>query len=211
MPVYKDKKRNTWYCQFYYRDWTGKNVQKRKRGFSTQREAKEWERNFLNTLRVNSDITFAALVDNYMEDLATGLKPTTMETKRFIIEDKLLPYFSSMKIRNIDELAVRRWQNKLLDYRNEKGTPYSDTYLKTINNQLSAIMNYAMVYYKLAKNPCRAVGSIGKANADAMKIWTLDQFEQFLGYEKNAAGRLAFNILFWSGIREGGAAGSYQE
>ncbi len=146
-----------------------------------------------------------------MEDLATGLKPTTMETKRFIIEDKLLPYFSSMKIRNIDELAVRRWQNKLLDYRNEKGTPYSDTYLKTINNQLSAIMNYAMVYYKLAKNPCRAVGSIGKSNADAMKIWTLDQFEQFLGYEKNAAGRLAFNILFWSGIREGGAAGSYQE
>ena len=138
-----------------------------------------------------------------MEDLATGLKPTTMETKRFIIEDKLLPYFSSMKIRNIDELAVRRWQNKLLDYRNEKGTPYSDTYLKTINNQLSAIMNYAMVYYKLAKNPCRAVGSIGKANADAMKIWTLDQFEQFLGYEKKAAGRLAFNILFWSGIREG--------
>lgn len=70
-------------------------------------------------------------------------------------------------------------------------------------NQLSAIMNYAMVYYKLQKNPCRAVGSIGKANADAMKIWILDQFEQFIGYENKSAWRLAFNVLFWSGIREG--------
>lgn len=100
-------------------------------------------------------------------------------------------------------MCVRRWQYELLDYRDDKGEAYSDTYLKTINNQLSAIMNYAMVYYKLQKNPCRAVGSIGKANADAMKIWTLDQFEQFIGYENKSAGRLAFNVLFWSGIREG--------
>lgn len=193
MPVYKDKKRNTWYCQFYYKDWTGKSKQKRKHGFSTQREAKEWERNFLNTLQTNSDITFATLVKNYMEDLATRLKPSTLETKKSIIEDKLLPYFKDMKICNIDELAVRRWQNELLDYRNNKGKPFSDTYLKTINNQLSAILNYAIVHYKLAKNPCRSVGSIGKSNADAMQIWTLDQFEQFIGYEKKAAGRLSMS------------------
>lgn len=93
------------------------------------------------------------------------------------IETKLIPFFGKRKICDIDELCVRRWQNDLLDYRDDKGEAYSDTYLKTINNQLSAIMNYAMVYYKLTKNPCRAVGSIGKANADAMKIWTLNQFE----------------------------------
>lgn len=203
MPAFKDKKRGTWYCQFYYKDWTGETKQKRKRGFSTQREAKEWERNFLSTLQTNSDITFAALVKNYMADLATRLKPTTIETKRSIIEKKLLPSFAKMKICDIDELAIRRWQNELLDYRDEKGCPYSNTYLKTINNQLSAIMNYATIYYKLQKNPCRAVGSIGKSNADAMKIWTLDEFERFIEYENKSAGKLAFNILFWSGIREG--------
>lgn len=203
MPVYKDKKRGTWYCQFYFQDWTGTTKQKRKRGFSTQREAKEWERSFMNTLQVNTDITFSALVENYMTDLATRLKPTTMETKRSLIETKLLPFFGKMKICDINELTVRRWQNELLDYRDEKGIPYSDTYLKTINNQISAIMNYATVFYKLPKNPCRAVGSIGKANASAMKIWTLDDFEQFIDYENKSAGHLAFNVLFWSGIREG--------
>lgn len=203
MPVYKDKDRNTWYCQFYYKDWTGKRKQKRKRGFKREKDAKEFERTFLNSLQVNTDITFANLVENYMADMETRLKPTTMETKRSLIESKLIPYFGDMKIADIDELCIRRWQNQLLDYRDDKGKPYSDTYLKTINNQLSAIMNYAMVYYKLPKNPCRAVGSIGKSHADAMEIWTLDQFERFIEFENKSAGKLAFNVFFWSGIREG--------
>lgn len=203
MPVYKDKERNSWYCQFYYKDWTGESKQKRKRGFKREKDAKEWERNFLSTLHTTSDITFGALVKNYMADMATRLKPTTMETKRIIIDSKLLPYFAKYKICDIDELAVRRWQNELLNYRDNKGIPYSDTYLKIINNQLSGILNYATVFYKLQKNPCRAVGSIGKCNASAMKIWTLDDFEHFIGYEKKQGGHLAFNILFWSGIREG--------
>ena len=47
MPVYKDKKTGKWYCKFYYKDWVGKQRQKWKRGFPTKREAKEYERNFL--------------------------------------------------------------------------------------------------------------------------------------------------------------------
>lgn len=205
MPAYKDKKRGTWYVNFYYQDWTGTTKQKRKRGFKREKDAKEWERNFLNSLQVNTDITFSNLVENYMEDLETRLKPTTIETKRNIIDGKITPFFAKLKIADIDELLVRRWQNELLNYRDKNGNSYSETYLKTINNQLAAIMNYATIYYKLQRNPCRAVGSIGKSKADSMKmkIWTLDEFEQFISYEKKTAGHLAFNILFWSGIREG--------
>jgi len=39
MPAYKDKKRGTWYANFYYQDWTGERKHKCKRGFKTQREA----------------------------------------------------------------------------------------------------------------------------------------------------------------------------
>jgi len=203
MPAYKDKKRGTWYCQFYYKDWTGETKQKRKRGFKREKDAKEWERNFLNNLAKTSDITFPNLVNNYMSDLATRLKPTTMETKRSIFDIKITPYFKNYKVCDVDELAIRRWQNELLNYRDDNGKPYSETYLRTINNQISAILNYATVYYKLPNNPCRKVGSIGKSEADSMKIWTLDQFEQFIEHENKPAGRLAFNIFFWSGIREG--------
>ena len=47
---------------------------------------------------------------------------------------------------------------------------YAQTYLRTINNQLVAILNYAVKFYNLKKNPCLAAGTIGKKNADEMNL-----------------------------------------
>ena len=57
---------------------------------------------------------------------------------------------------------IRAWQNELI----KKG--YAPTYLKSINNQLAALFNYAVRYYDLRDNPCRKAGSIGKSKADEM-------------------------------------------
>lgn len=78
------------------------------------------------------------------------------------------------------------WQRELLNYRDEKGRPYSDTYLRSVNNQLSVILNYATVYYHIPSNPCKRVGLLWKSNAEAMQIWTLDEFERFIELEKSA-------------------------
>lgn len=203
MPSYKDEKRNTWYCQFYYKDWTNTKRQKRKRGFARKKDADAWEKNFLDELEKSSDIPFPALVENYLADLSTRLKPTTMETKENIITTKVLPFFKNYKTNEITSLIVRKWQNELIKYRNDKGEPYAETYLRTIHNQLSAILNYAVNYYNLDKNPCRQAGAIGKSKASAMKIWTLDEYEEFISYENKPASKLAFDILYWSGCREG--------
>ena len=129
----------------------------------------------------NSDILFSSLVENYLEDIALQLKPTAMENKRFIISGKLLPYFGRLKVCDIDTIKIRKWQNELISYRDESEKPFSLTYLKTVNNQLSALMNYAVAHYRLSANPCRAAGSIGKSRAEEMNIWTQEQCEQFSG------------------------------
>lgn len=36
-----------------------------------------------------------------------------------------------------------------------------------------------------------------------MQIWTLDQYEQFISYADKSGAKVAFDILFWTGIREG--------
>lgn len=46
MSVYKDKGRGTWYTKFRYKDWKGETKWITKRGFSTKREAVEWETKF---------------------------------------------------------------------------------------------------------------------------------------------------------------------
>lgn len=203
MPAYKDKKRNTWYANFYYQDWTGERKHKCKRGFKTQREAKDYERNFLDQQSKSSDILFSSLIENYLEDMEYRLKPTTMKNKRYLIELKLIPYFGKLKICDVDTIAVRKWQNILLTSSDENGKPYSATYIRTINNQLSAVLNYAVKHYKLASNPCRAAGVIGKSKAEKMSIWTKEQFEIFITHINKSAMKLAFDVLFYTGMRSG--------
>ena len=73
MPAYKYTLKNgktMWYAAFNYTDWTGKYRHTCKRGFKTQREAKEYERSVLDQQNATRDILFSSLVENYMEDKA---------------------------------------------------------------------------------------------------------------------------------------------
>lgn len=206
MPAYKYKTKDgkqLWYCSFYYEDWTGKNIKKKKMGFSTRREALEYEASFKDGEKREADISFPSLIQNYLEDCSHRDKPTTMARKRNVCDTKLLPYFEKLKLSEIDPARVRKWQNELIGYRDEKGKPYAETYLRLIHSTFSAIMNYAVKYYHLSSNPCLVSGSIGKSKAGEMSIWTRSQFEQFIPFEKKSGYHAAFNTLFYSGMREG--------
>ena len=74
MPAYYDEKTKSWYCKFYYTDYTGPKKQKKKRGFKLQREAKEWERNFLETQQADLSMTFENFVKIYNEDMKHRLR-----------------------------------------------------------------------------------------------------------------------------------------
>ncbi|MCD8208566.1 MAG: site-specific integrase [Bacteroidales bacterium] len=206
MPVYKYTLKNgktRWYASFYATDWTGERRRVVKRGFKTQREAKEYERSCSEKQGATSDITFADLAEKYLDDISHRVKPTTLRTKRGIIETRIMPYFKSLRVKDIDSMAVRSWQNELLSHRGEDGKGYSNTYLKGINTQLSALMNYAVRHYGLASNPCRAAGSIGKSRAGEMQIWTRDEYEVFISHVKRPHHHVAFDILFYTGMRTG--------
>ena len=199
MPVYKNE-RGTWNAKFYYQDWNGQRRQKKKEGFATKREAQEFERNFLNSCEKNPNITFRNLVDHYMEDFATRFKPTTFENKKSMIDSKLLPVFGDIAISEIDVLMVRKWQNELINSDND----YSATYLKTIHSQLSAILNYAVKYYRLSYNAAARCGTMGKMQTEHIDFWTKEEFNRFVAYyENDMLAKTIFNLLFYTGIRKG--------
>ena len=203
MPVYKDENAGTWYVKLYYTDCTGAKKQKMKRGFKLQREAKEWERNFLETKSLDANIKFKNFVEQYYKDIETRLKKSTVNNKHFLIDLKITPFFGEMVLSDIKPIHVREWQNNLLNYRDENGKGYAPTYLKVINNQLSAIFNFAVKYYNLRENPCAKAGSMGKGRASEMHIWTHEQFNQFIGEADKITSFTAFTTLYYTGIRSG--------
>ena len=200
MPAYKDKKTGNWFCKFYYTDWQGNNRQKWKRGFATKKEALAYERDFLEKQSANPDMTFQNLYELYMEDMTARLKESTILTKKHICETHILPFFGKKPINEIKASDVRRWQNQLMN--SPKG--YSKTYLKTINNQLTCMINYAKRFYDLNTNPCGQAGSIGQSQADEMDYWTYDEYIAFReGIKDKPLSYICFQVLYWTGMREG--------
>ncbi len=204
MPSYYDPKTKSWMCKFYYTDYTGTKKQKLKRGFDLQRDAKEWERNFLETQQTDLTMTFENFVKIYNEDMKHRLREHTYTQKQYVINKKLLPFFGKLPVSEITPATVRKWQNELIAYRDDNGQPYSETYLRTINNQLAAIMNYAVRYYNLRDNPCRKAGSIGKGHAEEMQFWTTKEFKTFLNkVSDKPQARAGFLTLYYTGLRIG--------
>ena len=186
MPVFKNESNGTWYVMSRYVNWKGERKQKCKRGFATKREAQEWERMFQLQNSSDMDMSFEAFTELYIRDMKSRLKENTWMTKEHIIRTKILPYFGKLKISEISTKEVIAWQNEMLAYRDDKRKPYSQTYLKTLHNQLSAIFNHAVRYYELRSNPAAKAGNMGSEEHKEMLFWTN-----------------AFEMLYWCGIREG--------
>ena len=198
MKAEKDKKTGKWLIQYRYTDWQGKRRKSTKRGFATKREAEEWLRNFLITQKADFDMKFEDFWKMYCADMETRLREHTMRTKKYIVELKILPYFGDKRVNDITAADIRQWQNELIKM------GYSPTYLKTINNQLSAIFNYAVRYYDLKSNPCAKAGSMGKSKAEEMDFWTGEEFRKFIDSVMNKRlSYMAFMTLYWTGMRMG--------
>lgn len=204
MPVYKNEDNGTWYVLTRYLDWKGERKQKCKRGFETKREAQEWERVFQQQNAADMDMNFAAFVELYINDIKPRLKENTWLTKKHIIETKILPYFSKKNVSEITTKDVIAWQNELLAFRDEKKKPYSQTYLKTVHNQLSAIFNHAVRHYDLRSNPAAKAGNMGTEERKEMKFWTKDEYKKFSDEMMDKpVSYYAFEMLYWCGIRDG--------
>ncbi len=204
MAAFKDKKKGTWYVQFRYTDWEGKRQQKLKRGFETRRDALDWEREFLMQKKSDPNMTFESFFKMYEEDVRPRLKLNTWLSKESIIKDKILPYFAKRRLSEITAKDIIEWQNTIRRLSCKRGKPYSQTYLKTIHNQLSAMFNHAIKYYDLQVNPAAKAGNMGKEEHKEMLFWTLEEYQKFSeAVMDKPMSFYAFEMLYWCGIREG--------
>ena len=205
MPAYRDKKHNTWYAKFNYKNWKGETKFTTKRGFVTKREAVEYESEFKLHVAGNLDMTFEEFVKVYSEDHFPRVRPSTIAEKEHVISSKLVPYFGKLKVTEIKAKDIVKWQNELLAYRNPRtGKPYAKTYIRKLHSELSAILNYAVKYYDLKENPIKKAGAIGISNAEEMNFWTLEEYLQFANCMMDEPFYYyCFEVLYWTGIREG--------
>lgn len=150
------------------------------------------------------DMTFGSFFEIYEMDKRKRVKENTWESKSHVIRTKILPYFESRKMEEIEPKDIIAWQNELLSYKDESGQPYSATYLKTIHSQLSAIFNHAVRFYHLPSNSAQKAGAMGSEEHKEMLFWTKEEYLKFAdAMMDKPQSYYAFEILYWCGIRMG--------
>lgn len=198
MSAYKDKTQGTWYVSFRYVDWTGKKTQKLKRGFKTKKEALNYEKEFIRKTAADMKMEMNSFIQVYFEDKKNELKENSIRNKQHMMNKHIVPYFGTRKMNEITPAEIIQWQNTI----QEKG--YSKTYEHMIQNQLNALFNHAQKIYNLKENPCKKVKKMGKSDANKLEFWTKAEYDSFIaGIEPESEDYLIFEILFWTGIREG--------
>lgn len=198
MSAYKDKTQGTWYVSFRYIDWTGKKTQKLKRGFKTKKEALNYEKEFIRKTAADMKMEMNSFIQVYFEDKKNELKENSIRNKQHMMNKHIVPYFGTRKMNEITPAEIIQWQNII----QEKG--YSKTYERMIQNQLNALFNHAQKIYNLKENPCKKVKKMGKSDANKLEFWTKAEYDSFIaGIEPESEDYLIFEILFWTGIREG--------
>lgn len=198
MAVRKNEEKNTWLCEIRYKDGFGINKRKKKTGFKTRKDALAYERDFLNKSFDDPEITFNNLYEHYMKDFEKRGKQSTIKSKKETFTTHILPYFGEMKIKDITPLTIREWQNKILE------NNYKQTYLRTINTKLVAILNHAVKFYKLKQNPCNLTSTLGSSKTETeMNIWSPNDFTKFIDCISSIAPKTAFLVLYGTGMRLG--------
>jgi len=205
MSAYRDSKKGTWYVQLSYKDWKGNYKHTCKRGFETKREAQEWEQQFMSKIAGSNDMSFESFAELYLENIKERIKESTFITKENIIRNRIIPYFGSKRLNEINTQDVIKWQNEMLKLELPNSNKrFSKSYLKTVHNQLSAMMNHAVRYYGIKSNVAQIVGNMGTDKDVQMNFWTLEQYKKFSREMMDKPMYfLCFEILYWCGIREG--------
>lgn len=197
MPAYKDG--DMWRSQFYYTDWTGARHKKNKRGFKTKREAQQFEVEFVRIAKADMDMKFASFVEIYMKDKEVELKQRTLRNKRYMIDTHVIPYFGEKKMNEIIPADIIAWQKTI-----KENNKFSEAYLRMLQNQVTAIFIHAVKIYSLRINPCKSVKKMGRSDDRSITFWTFDEYQHFIRtYDTTSMHYLMFEILFWTGMREG--------
>lgn len=196
---------------YRYRDpITGKIKNSNKRGFKLKREAEDWIADELPAIIAQKEqkqktidtMTMDELVEEYCRYKRMHVRITTFETKEHIIRTKILPCFTGRLVKKIEPIDIINWQVNLVQPQENMKT-YSETYLRTINNQLVAIFNYAVTVRRLPISPCKGLEKMGAKKGQERDIWEPQEFDQFIQtQEGNPLRYYAYRTLFWTGMRE---------
>jgi integrase len=133
--------------------------------------------------------------------MKSRLKERSLQSIDNRIQLHVMPYFKDKKIDKILSSDVIKWQELI----NSKD--YSYRYKSEIHIIFGAVMEFAVKFYDLHRNPCRFVGNFKNSHEvkKEMSFFTKEEFDEFIQNENDIVYKAFFITLYYTGMRLGEA------
>lgn len=199
MAIYKNKKNNTYYTVYY-----SNGKQHTKRGFATKADAAQYELRAKYEDENPTTMKFYDVAKEYREYTRQSISYGTYCRVGVFFEHYILPNFKDKRLSEITELdCLRFWQYV-------QGLERSSGYKNDILGAFKGIFRYAVDYYGLKKSPAQSLKRFQKTREEKlrrrnkdMKIWTNEEFQQFIKCVDNKMYEVIFTLLYYTGMRKG--------
>ena len=189
---------------------TGKERRTTRRGFKTQKEAKQAERNLLLNVEENGlpsnqsdgfrDPTFEELASLWLENYKTTVKPSTFENVRSKVEKMTEEHFKEMKLKKI---TVAYCQKIVIEL--SKSYVLYNHYLSVINR----IFKYAVLMDVLSSNPFdKVIKPKSRQTQRKGNFLTKEELKEFLKLAQTTTLSYFFplvHLMSYTGLRQGEA------
>lgn len=189
---------------------TGKERRTTRRGFKTQKEAKQAERNLLLDVEENGlpsnqsdrfqDPTFEKLASLWLENYRTTVKPSTFENVRSKVEKMTEEHFKEMKLKKI---TVAYCQKIVIEL--SKSYILYNHYLSVINR----IFKYAVLMDVISSNPFdKVIKPKSRQTQRKGNFLTKEELKEFLKLAQDTTLSYFFplvHLMSYTGLRQGEA------
>lgn len=199
-----------WKFQCYFgKTEFGEEIRTTRSGFQTKKEAQQVYRQLQldfdkNLLKMNGNITFKELYEEFIEQYRLKVKPSTIMITRRAIEDHALEYFGD---KNLNDISVRfctqvnrRWIRD----------GYKQAYY--FRRAVAQILHYGVQQELINENPMRKTEAIKRQEIDenlvateTMSVYTPKELAIFLDCCKkhgNKKTETYFRVLSYTGARK---------
>lgn len=195
----KDGRR--WVFELRYKTLQGETKRYTSKKFKTKREADEEEKKFLmqhGSLQAY-DMTIKDLYNSFFDYQLDKVKSNTLRSYRERF--KYLTSIENIRINEFTSTQYNMWRREMNSYQ------ISDTTKNNVQKLLKILFNYATkwygtnfneVYPKIVpfRNPNQVV-------IKEMQFFTYDEFQKFISVEDDILYKVAFELLYYCGLRVG--------
>ncbi|MDQ0208892.1 site-specific integrase [Alkalicoccobacillus murimartini] len=203
MTAFKDDslKKNKWYFTVEIKE-NGKRKRIKRRGFRTEKIAKDAERKLLNDLDKGLNIYESTTIYNdymndWLKDKKNKVKQGTYENYDSLIRNHILPSLGELPLIKITPRHIQNLYNHLKDSNSLSGEN-----IQKVHTIIKGSLQKAVDWDMLIKNPASVVER-PTAVVEEMKYWTHKESVTFLNASKNSRYYYIFLLGITTGMRQG--------